>query len=291
MQSQSVQVRPSQSRPDFKNILLATDFSDAFQIALHYAISVGGVYHSNILIAHIIRHGALTPVHGESSPSRAEEAMSVYLAKASFTGVQHEVLIQTGEILPVISGLVEKHVVDLIVAGTHERKGASRLLLGSVAEQIFRGVPCPVLTVGPDVDQERSAKGEVKEIVYATDFAAGSLLAWPYALSIAEAYGAHLTLVHILSNTIPSFASEGTEASFQEQLKCMVPPDVRISSDAVVRFGEPTAGVLEVAKERDANLIVMGVRQNVSWSAAHLPWAIAHQVVCHSHCPVLTVRG
>ena len=148
-----------------------------------------------------------------------------------------------------------------------------------------------MLTTGSNVDRDRLAKVEVKEIVYATDFAPGSLQAWPYAFSIAEVYGAHVTLVHILSDDIPSYTREGTEASFQEQLKSMLPKDTMISSDALVRFGEPATGILEVAKERDANLIVMGVRGQVSWSAAHLPWAITHQVVCHSHCPVLTVRG
>jgi nucleotide-binding universal stress UspA family protein len=136
-----------------------------------------------------------------------------------------------------------------------------------------------------------AAKVEVKEIVYATDFAPGSLHAWPYALSISEGYRARLTLVHILSDDIPSYTREGTEASFQEQLKRMLPKNTKISWDAVVRFDEPAAGILGLAKERDANLIVMGVRGQVSWSTAHLPWAIAHQVVCHSHCPVLTVRG
>ena len=147
-----------------------------------------------------------------------------------------------------------------------------------------------MLTTGPDVDRERPAKGEIREIVYATDFSPASLQAWPCALSIAEVYGAHLTLVHILSDDIPPYTREGTEASFQEQLKRMLPTNAAISSDEVVRFGEPATGILEVAKERDANLIVMGVRGQVSWSAAHLPWAVAHQVVCHSHCPVLTVR-
>jgi nucleotide-binding universal stress UspA family protein len=61
-----------------------------------------------------------------------------------------------------------------------------------------------------------AAKVEVKEIVYATDFAPGSLHAWPYALSISEGYRARLTLVHILSDDIPSYTREGTEASFQE---------------------------------------------------------------------------
>lgn len=190
-----------------------------------------------------------------------------------------------------ISGLADKHDIDLVVAGTHERKGATRLLLGSTVEQIFRAVSCPVLTTGPDVDRERPAKGGMKEIVYATDFAPGSLHAWPYALSLAEVYGAHLTLVHILGDEIPPYAQEGTEVSFQEQLRRMLPENTTISSEEVVRFGVPATGILEIAKERDASLIVMGVRGQVSWSAAHLPWVVAHQVVCHSHCPVLTVRG
>jgi nucleotide-binding universal stress UspA family protein len=285
MPSQSVAASAAQPRPVFKNILLATDFSDTSQIALRYAIGLADLYHSKILVVHVTRE---TSASVETHTSRS---MSAYLASAALTSVRYETLIERGEIPPVISGLADKHGIDLVIAGTHERKGAARLLLGSTVEQIFRAVSCPVLTTGPDVDRERPAKGGMKEVVYATDFDPGSLHAWPYALSLAEVYGARLTLVHILSEEIPPYAQEGTEVSFQEQLRRMLPEGRAISSEAVVRLGLPATGILEIAKERDASLIVMGVCGQVSWSATHLPWAVAHQVVCHAHCPVLTVRG
>jgi len=291
MQAQFVPVPTAQAQVIFKNILLATDFSDASQVALCYAATVGSLYHSKVFIVHIVNHAKPAPANILVSHSHADQAMSAFLAGLPLTGLKYEVVIETGDISQVISGLVEKYAVDLVVAGTHEHKGVARLLLGSTAEQIFRAVSCPVLTAGPDVDRDRPTKGEIKEIVYGADFSPGSAHAWPYAISIARVSGAHLTLVHILSDEIPSYAREGTEVSFQEQFKRMLPGNTQISSDAVVRFGEPAAGMLEVARERDANLMIIGVPAQVSWSAAHLPWAIAHQIVCHSHCPVLTVRG
>lgn len=291
MQTQCSQAPTAQLQVVFKNILLATDFSDASQVALRYAATLGGLYHSKVFIVHIVNHAKPVPANSLTSRSHAEQAMSAFLAGLPLAGLKYEVLIETGDTSQVISDLVEKYAVDLVVAGTHERRGGARLLLGSTAERIFRAVSCPVLATGPDVDRDRPTKGEIKEIVYGTDLSAGSAHAWPYVLSVAGVSCAHLTLVHMLSDEIPSYAREGTEVSFQEQFKRMMPGNTRISSDAVVRFGEPAAGMLEVARERDANLIIIGVPAQVSWSTAHLPWAVAHQVVCHSPCPVLTVRG
>jgi len=191
----------------------------------------------------------------------------------------------------VLSALVKKHGVDLVVAGMHERGSVSRLILGSAIEEIFHAVSCPLLTTGPQMDGQQPVTGEFSEIVYATDFGPASLHAWSYALSMVQLSKAHLTLVHILRDDTPSYAREGNEVSYQEQLRRMLPANGAVSADSVVRFGVPAAGILAVAKERDASLIVMGATDQISWSAAHLPRTTAYQVVCGSLCPVLTVRG
>jgi nucleotide-binding universal stress UspA family protein len=59
------------------------------------------------------------------------------IERTVITGVPHEEIIN----------LAKKHKVDLIVMGTHGRKGVDRILFGSTAAQIVRFAPCPVLTV------------------------------------------------------------------------------------------------------------------------------------------------
>jgi nucleotide-binding universal stress UspA family protein len=293
-------VQAGQAPVAFKSILLATDFSKASLTALPYAVGIARPYDSRVVIAHIIPAEPPSSLPPEAKPTdpesirrHAEKEMTAFLRAAPLASVRYEVLIQSGEIFTAITSLVTERSIDLVVAGTHGRGGAKKLLLGSVAEQIFRSVACPVLTIGPDVDQGRPAKGKIKKVLYTTDFEAGSLGAWPYAVSIAEVHRAHLILVHILSEETPLFAREGTEASLTERLRQLLPSakGSSLSTHFVVRFGSAAEGILRAAKDEDANLIVMGVRQNPSWSATHLPWAIAHQVVCHSHCPVLTARG
>jgi nucleotide-binding universal stress UspA family protein len=62
----------------------------------------------------------------------------------------------------------------------------------------------------------------------------------------------------------------------------------------LVEFHFAPEGILNTAAEREVDLIVMGVKQsgtNVSRLAAHMPWAIAYEVVCQAACPVLTIRA
>jgi nucleotide-binding universal stress UspA family protein len=60
---------------------------------------------------------------------------------------------------------------------------------------------------------------------------------------------------------------------------------------SLVNFEFPTEGILHVAESEKADLIVMGVHKRAPHASAHLPWAIAYEVICKARCPVLTVRG
>jgi nucleotide-binding universal stress UspA family protein len=65
-----------------------------------------------------------------------------------------------------------------------------------------------------------------------------------------------------------------------------------VQAEYVTRVDIPAEGILKIAEERNADLIVMGVRKrSIPSASAHLPWATASAVVSRACCPVLTVRG
>jgi nucleotide-binding universal stress UspA family protein len=136
----------------------------------------------------------------------------------------------------------------------------------------------------------------VKRVLYASDFTSGSQHALPYALALTRDYDADLTLLHVLENA-DQMAMYYREASMDDSLKeleALVPADVQLPHppEFVVRAGQAAERIVDLAVDADASVIVIGVRAHGSAKLrAHLPWATAHQVVCHAPCPVLTVRG
>jgi len=79
----------------------------------------------------------------------------------------------------------------------------------------------------------------------------------------------------------------------RETLQRLLPPQANdwCTPDFVVRWEHPVEAILHAAIEREADLIVMGVRKSqMTGLSAHLPWPIASEVVSRAICPVLTVR-
>jgi nucleotide-binding universal stress UspA family protein len=289
------------SRVKLTNILWATDFSSSSEAALQYAASIARRYNSQIYMAHVIRPDSYQLVPPESfgvtltqTRRYAEQQMSELLVSGRLRGIPHQVLLGEGELWTVISEMLAQHEVDLIVAGTHGRTGVRKLLLGSVAEEIFRLAACPVLTVGPKVPREVPAESEFRHILYATDFTPTAERAAAYALSLAQEHNAHLTMLHVVEETSEASAQNAAllQTYFTKRLREMVPPGTELWCDPefVVEFGPPADRILKIAMDREADLVIMGVRRSANFPG-HLPPATAYKVVCQAHCPVLTVRG
>ena len=94
----------------------------------------------------------------------------------------------------------EDHDVDLIVSGTHGRRGIQRLLIGSVAEEVLRTAPCPVLTVR--ADGQRTEAWNVEKILAPVDFSQGADVAVQHAKELALTYGAQITLLHAVEEVM-----------------------------------------------------------------------------------------
>jgi len=289
-------------RIELKNILFATDFSPASDVAVPYASALAKHYGAKIYALHVrppIVNPMTPPVTWkglEEAASREAEQYKQNILK-SFAGLQPEILINEGDLWSNIEAIMKEVEIDLIVMGTRGRSGVARFVLGSTAERIFRQAACPVLTVGPHSSVGSKPNGEFSHILFATDFSPESIAAAPFAISLAQEYQAYLTLLHVVEEPKANEFVRPAEltTSSEHLLRNLVPADAELwcVPQFVVARGDISEKILDVATRSKADLIVLGVKQPSGFpgAATHLPIAVAHRVVSQAPCPVLTVRG
>jgi len=293
------------TRITLKNILYLTDFSEPSEAALPFAASVAREYEAKVYAFHVLIPAVytyttpeLTAAALEAQEEAAQENMQ--RVEAQLTGLVHESVIErsTG-IWPALEQAVKDYAIDLIVLGTHGRTGTHKLLLGSIAEEVFRRSHIPVLTIGPAEHRGVHRAAKFRSVLFATDFTNASLAAAPYAISMAQENNARLTLLHVMKEPetkLTERAAEDARSNAIFQLHELVPESAELwcRPEAAVQTGNPADCILKVAKESDADLIVLGVRDapgGFLGPATHLERSTAHRVVVHATCPVLTVRG
>jgi nucleotide-binding universal stress UspA family protein len=284
-----------------KKILFATDFSLASDAALPYAVSLAGHYGANLYFAHVIalEHPDFPPSEERAAKLQqarefTERELEHLLEAARQKGISCQPLIGEGTIWNVLSEIIHTNGIDLIIVGTHGRRGLKKLRLGSVAEEVLRMALCPVLTVGPKLSETPSVVIQPGHILYAVEFVPDTSHAADYAVSLAEEYRAKLTFMKILEETIssPELKVE-IEEPVRHWLDDHVPPGsvLRERTSFELGFGRAAEAILKFASERSVDLIVMNVRPLDPVLAGHLPETdTAYEVVRTAPCPVLTVR-
>jgi len=169
-------------------------------------------------------------------------------------------------------------------------------LLGSVAERTVRSAPCPVLTV------KKGGPLRIRRIVVAMDFSAAARRALELAQSLAKGAGpAHVILVHAYyvpveleqylithGKSIPDVLSPEATRDLEAILTKLQKDG--LSAEYVAAAGAPETVVLEVAKDKQADLIALGThgRRGISHM---LLGSVAERIVRHAEIPVVTVRG
>jgi nucleotide-binding universal stress UspA family protein len=297
-----------------KSILVATDFSSASEKALRHALSIARHYDAKLYVMHVVSSVGLNM----TGPDAVAAATTLALRDAmlaerqlvksgALRDLRHHVIVRSGDVWNELQAEIKEQAIDLVVVGTHGRTGLKRLVLGSVAEQIFRNACCRVLTVGPcsPTHAHLEPDGTPRSLLFATDFSDVSVKALPHAISLANQRGTKLVLLHMLS-PIPAIeghrwytagdvvemrgAAESDARKRLQQLIANAPLAVELQF--VVHFGEPADGILQAASELHAEAIVMGLkcRSHIE-TMSHLPWSTAYDVVCNAVCPVLTVRA
>lgn len=293
-----MQAATAKTRTRFENILFATDFSPAAAHAIPFVKKLARHFQSKLAVLHV-KPPVVNPMTQPATWAPNLEAAKAFDQQhrdellETFARINTDVLLEEGDIQFNLDKALEKYGTDLVIIGTRGRTGLAKVLLGSVAEEIFRTVPCPVLTVGPHSD---SFRANIREILFATDFASEAPAAAAYAISLAQEFQARLTLLHVVTEPKPcEFVTwSDVRESSKQLLRKLVPDGAEAwcKPEYFVERGDPAERILDLANLREVDLIVLGAQpeRGVPGASTHLPIATAHKVVAHAHCPVLTVR-
>jgi nucleotide-binding universal stress UspA family protein len=287
-----------------KTILFLTDFSQPSEAALPFAVALAREYEATVHALHILLPEAYvfatTEATGIAIEAQEENAQAeMQRVESRLSGVAHEVSVMRGVgIWQALEKVIESTEADLIVLGTHGRTGAQKMLLGSVAEEIFRRSHVPVLTIGPLVKGGVHNAAHFRRILLATDFSDEARSAAPYAISLAQENQARLFLLHVIHERKQErerTESEISVANAMHELHELMPSDAEMwcRPEPMVQYGDPATRILETTEDREVDLIVLGVREAAGRlsAATHLERSVAHKIVAHAKCPVLTVRG
>jgi nucleotide-binding universal stress UspA family protein len=281
-------------------ILFATDLSDISLSALPLVSTIAHKYHSQVLLTHIWTPLPSTMATPKTSSGLqrmqeqdAECAAETLLANRYLAGLPVKLVVECGEPAEEINRVAREQDIDLVVVTTHGRTGFRHLLMGSVAEELFRSLPCPVLTVGPNISKSLLEQNEIGEILFPTDLSDQSCTVFPYLNSLASEYRAALTLLHVLpvetaTNPDARLLAEPLRKQMQNMFASSIDP--RCKAKFQIDFGDTVERILDQAKNRNADLIGLGVRK-MAEITTHFRNTVAYRIILQSNCPVLTTSS
>jgi nucleotide-binding universal stress UspA family protein len=293
------------SRIHLKNILYATDLSECANKALPHALSIarrdGAMVHAAYVVPADSALFYMSPADWDMIAKADERALREYVAalETQVEEVPHRVTTPKGNIPDALAKIIKEHEIDMLVVGTHGRSGVRKLLMGSVAENLFRRVKCPVLSIGPNVSGMHEPQARFRRILFATDFSQESLAALPYAISMADEDEARLIALHVVGEPAAGIVDlDATTKFLQRRLRDSLPPEANFwcHTECLIEFNEPSASpaerILQIAKIKAIDLIVLGVRpvHGEFGLATHLS-STTSRILTQAACPVLTVRG
>jgi nucleotide-binding universal stress UspA family protein len=296
-----------------KRIVFPTDFSSCADNAFRHALFLARHHGAELHIIHVMlmhRNEMLDPLHylpniddvyqklGENAVSRIQDMIDV--GHANDIPV-HKTVLRGLSIEETILEFIKDKPADLIVMGTHGNRGIRRFLLGNVAEKIVRLAPCSVFTIRESGHAE--PLHAINRILVPIDFSDYSKQALFAATEIAEAYNAHIEVLHVIEklhhpslyiagrSSLPHRTEEIQEA-VTEEIKSMIshiggPLD---DSTITVVEGHPAREIVHIADEHDIDLIVIATH-GLTGIRHFLLGSVTEKVVRFAGCPVFTVKG
>lgn len=286
-----------------KNILVPTDFSPGSRRALSIANELGVAFNAEIHLLHV-RFVVDDPMIDTEILDEVERILAVSekeTRQALGNGVENgrariHAHIRRGPVpADVIIETVSEFCCDLVIMGTHGRRGLRRFLVGSVANEVVHCSPIPVLTTRA----ETFAAAPPQKLLVAIDSSEQSLQGVRVAAAWARHLRAHITVLHVVEPFVyPGFYANFVDCEVYgerlisrctEELDCIAEEHLYdVPHETAVIRGHVALGIAAYAEENKFDMVVIATR-GLSGITHTLVGSVAERVIQLSKIPVLTV--
>lgn len=299
-----------------KNILIATDFSDASHAALRQALRFANTFGATLHILHVVDE--LEPGwYGVDDAKNRADALRSAIKQEAQSMLQEMVPNDTGisvnthvsmqlsfDVSATINEYAAERDIDLIVLGVRGQTDRSAYALGRIASQVVEEAPCPVLATAESAPWE-SGDEPLSDIVAPVDFSKPSYKAYMHARHIAAAFGARLHLVFVAeSRTVPLFSDTGLPGLQQVEMPAEIVDNSRealqhmidhadgpaVDHKIHIEKGEPAAAVLDLIERKGIGLAVIATRGHSALKRLLLG-STTRRLLRMAPCPVLTMHA
>jgi nucleotide-binding universal stress UspA family protein len=318
-----------------EKVLCPVDFADCSRLALRHALALAKSREAELIILHaywvpasiqptllVWAATGARPIVDVAEEQARRELDEFLKSFADESVLRARVVLVHDDPASTILEFASRERVSLIVLGTHGRTGVSRFFMGSVAERVVRGAPCPVLTLRkPEKPESAIAHPDLPaspvpmskeiqvtkldELLVPVDFSACSVVALDKAAELAKSLGATLDVLHVWqapsfvatelmvggagsTQTLTEFVKAETETKFREFLKAARERGIAIRHERLVQ-GSPPAVIIDEAERGGHDLIALGTHGRTGLSH-FLLGSVAEKVVRQASCPVLVIR-
>jgi len=293
---------------EMKFILCPIDFSEFSARAYDHALSLAEHYQAKLVAQHVVELWRYPSADFAASAGLYEEfchaltesrkkQLQEFVKNHTHDEIQTELVVSQGMAPDSILSFAQAQKTDVIVMGTHGRRGYDRLMLGSVTDRVMRRAPCPVLAISkPPHDsvaagKERDYVHHLSRILFCADFSENSERALNYAISATAEYDAELTLLHVLEGSPSPAETEKGIAAATKRLDRLIRPAGRKTRKikTAVRIGKPYSQIIQLALEAQIDLVTMGVHGRGALDLAVFG-STTYRVMQLGPCPVLAVQ-
>ncbi|HEY1579610.1 MAG TPA: universal stress protein [Terracidiphilus sp.] len=285
-------------------ILVATDLGDLDHL-MSFALQQAQLSQARIILLHVLGAGAGITADPAGMPyydpasaiDFAIKTLEPWRMMARAQELQCDAVVREGHPAQQIIAAARQFRAERLLLGTRSRSKVSKLLLGSVAEQVLRSVNLPVITVGPEAHLQAAMGDSERVVLHATTLRETSCPSAALACEIAAAHKAKLVLMHVLppidemrrehlptgldSTAIRELRILATEVGANDL--CCAQVETRIA------HGHPAIEILAASADLGASLIVLGsTARSILHNLTHD--RTIYRVLAHARCPVMTLR-